>query len=117
MKSPRHEGTKIVAVKFCGGCNPTYERGKYFESVRDAAADKVTWVGTDYPEPDTMLVICGCPAACPEKNCNPDSYEKRIIIRDGQPTPEDTVKEIQKHKFDEPVKSCHSRVGGNPLGM
>ncbi|MDQ5987710.1 MAG: hypothetical protein CSYNP_03455 [Syntrophus sp. SKADARSKE-3] len=98
MKPSSHADTKIVAVKFCGGCNPTYERGQFFESIRKAAADKITWVRADNSKVDALLVICGCPAACPEKTCNSDSYEKCIVIRNGQPTPEEIVKEIYKYK-------------------
>ena len=91
---------KRIGVKFCGGCNPNYERGQYWESVKEAAADEVTWVGADHPDPDTMLVICGCPTACPEKAANPADFSQLIVIRDGRPTPEGIVKEIREHKVN-----------------
>jgi len=87
---------KIVAIKFCGGCNPTYERKQYWESVKEAAADAVTWVGADHPNPDMMLMICGCSSSCPEKAYHPDDDGKLIVIRDGRPTPEETVRKIQE---------------------
>jgi uncharacterized metal-binding protein len=50
-------------MKFCGGCNPTIERGEVAQQIRDALADKVRWV-TEEEEKDFILIINGCPTAC-----------------------------------------------------
>lgn len=53
-----------VGVKFCGGCNPRYNRAAALRALeRDfpqhhfAPAQSVTG-------PDWLLVLCGCKAAC-----------------------------------------------------
>jgi hypothetical protein len=65
---------KTVAVKFCGGCNPTYDRVAYWEEVKARAGDAVVWVGADFPGPDGRLLLCGCPSVCPLKHYNPADY-------------------------------------------
>ena len=53
-----------IGVKFCGGCNPRYDRGALLQKIRDARPD---WA-IDIAEPGTvyksLLVICGCTSAC-----------------------------------------------------
>ncbi|MDR1292934.1 MAG: hypothetical protein LBJ91_06050 [Clostridiales Family XIII bacterium] len=61
-----------IAVKFCGGCNPGYDRRAAYELIRDGVTadagrrgDKVSFEqveeGVLY---DALLVICGCANRC-----------------------------------------------------
>lgn len=54
-----------MALKFCGGCNPDYERGEYWQAIRQAAGDQVEWVRLQDDDYQAVLLICGCPTACP----------------------------------------------------
>ena len=54
-----------VALKFCGGCNPAYDRVEYWEQIRRKAGDKIDWVTLDYGNYDAVLLISGCDCACP----------------------------------------------------
>lgn len=65
---------KTVIVKFCGGCNPKYDRVAYWEEIKTRAGDAVTWVAADFPRPDGMLLICGCHSVCPLKHYNQADY-------------------------------------------
>ena len=51
-------------VKFCGGCNPRYQRGDAYRQIRDELED----IEFDYAQEevpyDQLLVIGGCPACC-----------------------------------------------------
>lgn len=85
---------KTVAIKFCGGCNPTYDRLQYWEKIKAETADKINWTGADQPDIKAVLVICGCNTACPEKNFDPASYSKLLVVRDQQTAPEELVKKI-----------------------
>lgn len=53
------------AVKFCGGCNPRYDRGQAFQTVRTSLSDVASF---SYPEDgvhyDVLLIIRGC-TGCP----------------------------------------------------
>ncbi len=51
-------------VKFCGGCNPRYQRGDAYRQIKDELDD----IDFDYAQEDVpydqLLVIGGCPACC-----------------------------------------------------
>lgn len=52
-----------VGIRYCGGCNPSFDR---VEAVRSLS--KALNIGTvryDQPGVQTLLLICGCPKACP----------------------------------------------------
>jgi hypothetical protein len=54
-----------LAIKFCGGCNPLFERGELARKVRQglSASQWVSWE----EESDLVLIINGCPTACTER--------------------------------------------------
>jgi hypothetical protein len=54
-----------VALKFCGGCDPAYDRVEYWEQIRLAAGDRIDWVRLDSGSYDAVLLICGCEKTCP----------------------------------------------------
>jgi hypothetical protein len=56
-----------LAVKFCGGCNPTIERGIMAEAIREAFAGMVHWVSWE-EGPDLVLIINGCLTACADSS-------------------------------------------------
>jgi hypothetical protein len=51
-------------VKFCGGCNPRYQRGDAYRAIRADLPE----IDFSYAEEgvlyDQLLVIGGCPACC-----------------------------------------------------
>ena len=55
----------ICGVKFCGGCNPRYERGNALETIRRHFTGRI-----DFPHAeegaryDLLLVIGGCTNCC-----------------------------------------------------
>ncbi|MBU1452578.1 MAG: hypothetical protein KKH47_16550 [Proteobacteria bacterium] len=54
-----------VAFKFCGGCDPAYERVEYWEAIREAAGERISWQTTGQGGGEVLLLICGCERACP----------------------------------------------------
>ena len=72
------EGTFLpVALKYCGGCNPNYERGHI---VRDLRKD-LPMLSFEPWQPEKQycyaLVICGCYQQCLHFSC--DNAEKGIL--------------------------------------
>ncbi len=68
-----------LAVKFCGGCNPSFDRGAVAQILRRDLPD-VRWVPPD-EKADLLLIINGCFGSCAER---PDVQEKaleNLIIR------------------------------------
>jgi hypothetical protein len=53
----------IVLVKYCGGCNSSYNRPMFVKRVQDAFP-LVRFTFLDTPAPDFSLAVCGCPVAC-----------------------------------------------------
>ena len=55
----------LIGVKYCGGCNPRYDRGEAFETIKKRMHGKVEFViaeeGIEY---DYLLVIGGCTKCC-----------------------------------------------------
>ncbi|HNV57598.1 MAG TPA: hypothetical protein PK953_09740 [Smithellaceae bacterium] len=80
------EGKKVI-VKFCGGCNPKYDRVAYWEEIKARAGDAVTWVAADFPRPDGMLLICGCHSVCPLKHYNQADYGFFILVDSDRKSP------------------------------
>ncbi len=70
-----------LAIKFCGGCNPSYERGEVSRIVKESLT-KVRWVSVD-AETDLLIIINGCNTSCAQR---PEIEEKGrycLSIRDG----------------------------------
>jgi len=58
-------GEKIrIAIKYCGGCNPVYERVAAVAEMLDRLADAVAVVPLDDQRADLLLAVEGCPTAC-----------------------------------------------------
>jgi hypothetical protein len=57
---------KKVALKFCGGCDPGYDRTEYWERIRSAAGEGIEWVSPAEDGRLMVLLISGCRRACPE---------------------------------------------------
>lgn len=55
-----------VAVKYCGGCNCSYDRVAMVERLQRQfpAVSIVSAESQDGIQPDLVLVICGCTAVC-----------------------------------------------------
>jgi len=85
---------KTVAIKFCGGCNPTYDRLQYWEKIKAETEGRINWTGADQPDAKAVLIICGCNTACPEKNFDPARYKMLLVVRDQETAPEELIKKI-----------------------
>jgi len=55
-----------LAIKFCGGCNPSIERGLVARLILEDLAERVRWVPPD-EEADLLLLIGGCQTACVDR--------------------------------------------------
>ena len=87
---------KKVAVKFCGGCNPRYDRGEAYRTIagelKDEAEFEIAREGVPY---DVLLIIRGC-TQCPYLYETIDARE-RVICTSREEIPE-TVKQIRDIK-------------------
>ena len=56
-----------IGVKYCGGCNPRYDRPALVARLKAELGGGVDWVSAGAAEDaplDFVLVVCGCTAAC-----------------------------------------------------
>ncbi len=53
-----------IGLKFCGGCNPTYDRGAISEKIRRELKDTVDFVAIIDGKVDMVLSIQGCNVSC-----------------------------------------------------
>jgi hypothetical protein len=90
---------KAVVVKFCGGCDPAFDRSQLFNEIKSASAGLFQWVGPDHRCPDAMLLICGCGVSCPERDLSSDSRGSLkqvpvVVVLDEYREPAQVIKKI-----------------------
>jgi len=56
--------TRRIGLKYCGGCNPKYDRMQAVESIKKRLEEKVDLVSYEDPDAEETLVVTGCPTAC-----------------------------------------------------
>lgn len=61
---------KKIGIKYCGGCNPTYERVEMVERVQFRMQDRFLFLSHDQQGPDGLILINGCPRSCASRNLN-----------------------------------------------
>ena len=81
-----------AAVKFCGGCDPTFDRVEYLNQIKHAAGIRVSWIAPHEGGGDVLLVICGCPKACPVDEL--EDIRASVVLTDNDSSPEIVVERI-----------------------
>jgi len=71
----------ILYVKYCGGCNPKYDRAKLVQQI-EAAMPQIEIIYQTKPIADAALVICGCSTACANKEEAVGTYGVFVIWQD-----------------------------------
>lgn len=54
-----------TALKYCGGCDPAYDRQALVAQIKAVAGKNIEWLSLDDPEHEAVLLVCGCKTACP----------------------------------------------------
>ena len=87
--------TKVrVGLKFCGGCDPTFDRGEFYRAVEEAADGKIDWRPLDENGFEAVLVINGCPQACPVVEGRIDLNYRMVNVFDDSEDPAMIVAEL-----------------------
>ncbi len=85
---------KKIIIKFCGGCNPRYDRVSFFEKLKIELKDfefVYALAGESQPS-EHLIVLCGCPATCPDLTGLVATKTTHIVFEDSQY--DDVVSEI-----------------------
>lgn len=52
-------------IKFCGGCNPKYDRARAVEELKSSLDCEIDFeYASEDGHYDVLLVVCGCPNCC-----------------------------------------------------
>jgi len=84
-----------IAVKYCGGCNPTYERGELMSQVKELLGERYEWVPYNHPSPVVIIIVCGCERVCVIKSFNPNKYPFYLLI-DKEAQPEEVASALRQ---------------------
>ena len=76
----------IVRVKYCGGCNASYDRTalvqrlhETFPSIEFIHASKTRENGPQGDRQDFALVVCGCPVKCADYKDFQGSFGRFVV--------------------------------------
>ena len=53
-----------VGVKYCGGCNPYYDRVALVEQIKSSLKGKAEFVSPSNDDVDLVIAVEGCQTAC-----------------------------------------------------
>ena len=81
-------------MKYCGGCDPGFDRVGYFQEIQNAAGDLIEWVTLDDPGFECVLVISGCDTSCPAEKMVTGARRRIVIIRDDKSDPAEIVQRL-----------------------
>lgn len=54
----------VIGVKYCGGCNSVYDRGRQIKLLREQFPEHEFRTASGGSDCDVWLVVCGCMRAC-----------------------------------------------------
>ena len=55
-----------IAINFCGGCNPSIERGPIAKDIKDALEEKGNDISFNDYDADYIVFLSGCSVGCAE---------------------------------------------------
>lgn len=67
-----------IGIKFCGGCNPNYDRGKLYKRILGSFPEHQFELADETKKHELLLVICGCERACADVSRY--SYERKVTV-------------------------------------
>ncbi len=83
-----------IGIKYCGGCNPTYEREKIEEVIRKNFNAEIIY--TSSPESvDVLVCINGCKHACAIESIESIGENKKVISFDEPKSEMEVIKKIK----------------------
>ena len=55
-----------IYVKYCGGCNPRYDREAFVNELKERLPQHK--FSENHEDPDASMIVCGCSCACADKS-------------------------------------------------
>ena len=85
--------TVQVGLKYCGGCNPEYDRVAMVKHIQESLQDKVELVKPESEGVGLIVAVEGCSTACADLSAFQGMEIRVITTIDGA---ERFIKEIRK---------------------
>lgn len=92
-----------VGIKYCGGCNPRFNRREFVERLIDENKYSSFEPATENNFYDVILVVCGCTSKC-AKHDNLNSSKKLII------TSQNDYSKVTKYLHQRIIDDTKSKV-------
>lgn len=75
---------KRIGIKYCGGCNPHYERVDWVQKVYSSVKDRFLFLRHDQENLHGLILVSGCPRACASKNLDQTEILLRSVIEENE---------------------------------
>ena len=82
-----------IVIKYCGGCNPEFDRVKAMAGMLERLAKTVEVVPLDDERADMLVAVEGCPTACADLS---GFKGKRVVVLSSQEAFEGFALELEK---------------------
>jgi hypothetical protein len=66
-----------IGVKYCGGCNPSFDRIAAAEKIKERFKEEAEFVSYSDPDAEFIIVLMGCGSACADLS---GIDEQRVFI-------------------------------------
>lgn len=70
---------KRIGIKYCGGCNPHYERVEMIKRIKSLIGDRFLFLRHDQQNLNGLVLVNGCPRTCAEENLNQREVPYRLL--------------------------------------
>ncbi|MFL0194260.1 hypothetical protein ACJDU8_01515 [Clostridium sp. WILCCON 0269] len=67
-----------IGIKYCGGCNPKYDRKEFLYSLREIFNCNFEIIQT-HKTYDVVIVLCGCTSCCVDHSRFKFKFEKILV--------------------------------------
>ena len=72
-----------IGIKYCGGCNPRYERVEMIDRMQCQIEDRFLFFRHDQQGLDGLITVNGCPRVCAVKDLKQRDVPYRSIAEEG----------------------------------
>jgi len=71
-----------VSLKYCGSCNPLIDLSRIGDELKEAIRkeNNLRLVSSESNNVDAMVILCGCPRACGNKEENRAKAARSIVV-------------------------------------
>ena len=72
-----------IGIRYCGGCNPLYERVEMVRQIESLAGDRFLFVRHDQQNLDGLITVNGCSRACAGRDLGHQASPYHSVTGEG----------------------------------